>query len=126
MKLHLSLLLLPIVVVACALSEPRLLGSPADTSWIQPGVTTRQEVIRRLGQPTSSAQLLTSELVRYGASPELMQPSSVPSVVATPRGYTTVTPSAVPAMSAQERILWIRFDERGIVSSFGYDEPPAK
>jgi hypothetical protein len=126
MKRHLSLLLLPIVVVACALSEPRVLSSPEDTSWIQPGVTTRQEVIRRLGEPTSSAQLMTSELFRYGSSPEPMQPSSVPSVVATPRGYMTVTPSPAPPMASRERVLWIRFDERAIVSAFGYDEPPTR
>jgi hypothetical protein len=114
------------VLASCAVGEPRLLSSPEDTSWIQPGVTTRQEVIKRLGEPTSSAQLLTSELVRYGTSPERMQPSSVPSVVATPRGFMSVESPPVPTLSVQDRILWIRFDEHGIVNAFGHDEPAAK
>jgi outer membrane protein assembly factor BamE (lipoprotein component of BamABCDE complex) len=118
--------LLASLLASCAGDEPRLLSSPEDTSWIQPGITTRQEVVKQLGEPTSSAQLLTSEMVRYGASPERMQPSSVPSVVATPRGYMSVESPPVLTLSVQDRILWIRFDEHGIVNAFGHDEPAAK
>jgi len=51
--------------------------------------------------------------------------SNVPSVVATPRGYVTVTPAYVPD-SDTERPLWIRFDNKGVVTSFGFDEPSPK
>src|SRR6185295_8933128 len=54
------------------------------------------EVIQHLGQPTTSMTLADSETVRYGRSPQLSQPPSVPSVVATPQGYMTVTPTATP------------------------------
>ena len=122
MRRFLTLLFLPIVIAACGMPEVK--PSTRDTSWIQTGVTTRQEVIQHLGQPTSSMTLADSEMVRYGRSPQLSPPPSVPSVVATPQGYMTVTPTATP--NFEDRPLWIRFDSRGVVTSFGFDEPTSK
>ena len=125
MRRWISLCLLPIVVTACALPEVK--GSTRDTSWIQPGVTTRQDVIKQLGEPVTSVKLLDEETVHYGHGVDPAQASNVPSVVATARGYVTVTPAYTPDTDAlADRPLWIRFDKTGIVTAFGYDEPTRK
>jgi hypothetical protein len=127
MRFRLGLFLLPVMLVACTVGDPGSRIPLRDTSWIQPGVTTREDVIKHLGDPYSSTNFLGHETVRYGHAPHVTRAPSIPSVVATPQGYMTVTPTGPPDPSTlQERPLWIRFDNRGIVTAFGFDEPPAR
>ena len=127
MTIVLSLSLTLVVLASCAMPEPSARISLHDTSWIQPGVTTRQDVVTHFGEPVSAIQFQDSETVRYGRPPKLTQPPSVPSVVATPRGYATVTPSIAPDTNElQERPLWIRYNKQGVVTAFGFDDPPPR
>jgi hypothetical protein len=122
-----NLIVLLFLLVACTLGDPGARIPLRDTSWSQPGVTTREDVVKHLGEPYSSTSLLGHETVRYGRPPHVTRAPSIPSVVATPQGYMTVTPTGPPdPATLQERPIWIRFDNRGTVTAFGFDEPPAR
>ncbi len=138
--IRLALALFPLALGACALawSEPDAGQSLADTSWIQPGVTTRKDVLSRLGEPRSTLQFPTDEMFHYSPTPKdapFSHSSAVPYLTPTPFGYATVTPSVQPpnpsgdpsgssGSTSREPSLWIRFDGRGIVQEFGFDAPP--
>lgn len=129
-------LVLPLVaLVACATTELQGEGRFHDLSWIQPGVTTRKDVIKRLGEPQLSMQLLTEEVVQYRQERAGVRPSTTPYLMPTPHGFATVTPNA-PAPGAADdpsafygespipaRPLWIRFNTQGLVIAYGFGEP---
>lgn len=99
-------------------------GTPQEKSWIMVGMTTRDEVVTRYGQPDIVQMSSDGSMVTYW--PRSVQPvqprMEIPTVQAGPLGTTTtqMTPiePGLDRTARQERPLQeiqIRYDAQGIV-----------
>lgn len=81
-------------VAGCATMEGGRTSATEQTEWLKVGLTTRDEVIKRFGDPDGTAQLPQGELVVY-RPPRPATPSpaaSVPTFEAGPLGTVRTVP----------------------------------
>ena len=110
----------------CVVEDHTLVIRPDDTTWIQKGQTTRQEVIERFGAPR-----FTGTLEGEGQYAEYSPPGpGVASLEPRPEGPfpQTYRPPAdtMPGAEALGERLWLVYDNQGIVQDFGFGAPPTQ
>lgn len=81
-----------------------------DTSWIRPGVTTRDEVVKRLGMPA------TVKDVGVGVTKETMRWVAVDTTERKFEGGYVVTPTFTNDKTFFSHDILIVFDDRDVVS----------
>ncbi len=124
-----------LVVAGCGTEQLERTSGSGRTEWIKIGMTTREEIMARYGEPDATAQLPQGEVALYRA-PGTATPSpppSIPVVTPGPLGQTVtemkpVEPglgtSPLSASGAKERpsrTIWIRYDTRGVVQEWSFD-----
>jgi len=124
-----------LLVAGCATDQ---LGQPSaaeDTGWIKIGVTTREEVIARYGDPDATARSPQGEVTVYRAA-RPSTPSVTPSIpVVRPGPFGTATTEMTPiepglgtkpagasgAAARPGRTIWVRYDTRGVVQEWSFE-----
>jgi len=79
-----------------------------DVSWIRPGTTTREEIVRKMGMPPTVRGL-------GGVTKDSFRWSSIDTFSRSFEGGYIVTPTFESANEAFDDDILIRFDEKGIV-----------
>ena len=129
----LFLLFLP----ACATAEIGRRITPEDVAWIQKGVTTRAEIVQRLGPPFSEApdwtamQFQSKSITttsKSGESQESLTTTTVKQVNKLTKAlyfYTKSKGGLFVGFTTTQEQFWVRYDERGIVQDYAFEAGPS-
>jgi outer membrane protein assembly factor BamE (lipoprotein component of BamABCDE complex) len=122
---------------SCATAESGRYIGPEDVAWIQKGVTTRDEVVQRLGAPrmelpdftamkyqttsTSTTTTIKEGDTRTTTTTVQVQPASRPTkaIWIHTKSEAAVVPFFASVKTEQEQ-FWVRYDDKGIVLDFGF------
>ena len=109
--------------------------TPQDVAWIQKNITTREEVIQRIGLPFSEApdwsdlQFETTTTTKTSKAGELEKSESNTTVTQTRRWtkatyFYTRSEGALFSIKTTSSTFWVKYDEKGIVQNFGFSGSP--
>lgn len=114
--------------IACLLWLSSCVTGGDQTSWIRIGVTTKDEVVKRYGEPDMVRMSSEGETATYSAafSPPTVPPPMVQAVEPAPEGKMTFKPQpvvrglgarnvAAGTQNRPGREIRIRYDTRGVV-----------
>lgn len=123
--------LILVFLVACASSGK--LVTPEQVTWIKKGVTTRDEVLKRLGPPNFPEIASTSTM--YSTEYETTTEETLEDGKKVTRGTMKVRPAGVQRTIAQyfyaeavafsgatSKNFWVCYGEYGIVQDLGFTE----
>jgi len=140
-----GVLLSLVLLSGCVVGELQQRIRPEDTTWIQRGQTTREEVMARFGEPDRSApkkdKMGLGEYVEYGrplmldtytargyTSPFEPRPRGGgpgPLGGAAPQVYRPPIESIeFPSPAETVQPFWLLYDTQGVVGDFGFGTPP--
>jgi hypothetical protein len=117
----------------CATDQARVKAAAEETEWIKIGSTTREEVIKRFGDPDATAEAQSSEIVVYRPRRPPSPGMVIPSPEAGPLGtVTTRTRPIEPGLGTSpigrgekpSRTIWIRYDAGGVVQQVSFERLP--
>ena len=130
--MRLIVCLVALLVVAGCASHGKLVTSEQVT-WIQKGITTRDEVIRRLGSPNFPE--VPSASTMFSTEYETTTEETVENGKKVTRGTMRVVPAKGKRTIAQyfyaesaafagttTKDFWICYDEQGTVQNFGFSD----
>jgi len=130
------IVLLAFISWGCATAEMGRYVGPQDVTWIQKGVTTRSEVVQRLGAPHSEApdwtpmqfqSVSTTTTSKEGASQQSVTTTKVEPINKSTKAIYLHTKSEgglfVGFTTTQEQ-FWVSYDEHGIVQNYGFQTGP--
>jgi len=133
------IVLLPCLLLpACVTDDAVIRIRPEDTTWIQRGQTTREQVIAKFGEPSLTLaqrdEASLGQYVEYRPSPSPQaygERGGSQVFVPIPQGpFPQVYPSAEQSGRLSEQLqplgdrFWLRYDARGIVTDFGFGARP--
>ncbi len=98
--------------------EPRI--APDDTTWIQKGHTTQEQVIARFGQPDLTIRRDDGgQYAEYTITDDLMAQLEPRPEGPFPQTYRPPVQTMPGAEALRER-FWVIYDSQGIVQDFGF------
>jgi len=131
--LRATMLLSWAALIGCATDDTVVRILPVDTTWIQRGQTTREQVIAKFGEPRLILQNgdgVEGQFAEYGSSPTVPsygQRGGSQVLVPIPQGsFPQVYPTAEQAGILNRELqplgdrFWLRYDAQGIVHDFGF------
>lgn len=132
------IVLFPLIMWGCATAEMGRYIGPNDVVWIQKGVTTRPEVVQRLGAPMSevpdwtsmqfqSTSTTTTTTTKTGETQQSVTTTKVDPINKLTKAVYLHTKSEggifVGITTTQEE-FWVTYNERGIVQDYGFQTGP--
>ncbi len=99
---------------------------PEDTTWIQRGKTTRQEVVAKFGEPSFVGTIQGEGQYAEYNPPRPPAPSLEPRPAGPlPQSYQPPA-QAAPGGGALGERFWVIYDAGGVVKDYGIGPPPGK
>jgi hypothetical protein len=119
------MVLLAFISWGCATAEMGRYIGPQDVTWIQKGVTTRSEVVQRLGPPLSETPDWTAmQFQSVSTTTTSKEGESQQSVTTTIYLHTKSEGGLFVGFTTTQEQFWVSFDEHGIVQNYGFQSGP--